>query len=212
MLFADRKKERRMSDEEYARFGATLRRAETTIWLSAVAAARFIGLTGFRRGEVLALCWGEVDLARRTATLAETKTGRSIRPLSHAACQALAKLPRTGDLVFPASRGHGQMTGFPKLWARIAKLATLPKDVTPHILRHSFASIAADLGHSELTIAALIGHKKASITSRYAHHADAVLLQAADAVSDRIADLMGEAQPTDVVVELPRRTARRGAE
>jgi integrase len=79
--------------------------------------------------------------------------------------------------------------------------------VTPHVLRHSFASIAADLGHSELTIAALLGHKKASVTSRYAHHADAVLLQAADAVSDRIAELMGEGRAPGVVVELVRQSA-----
>jgi integrase len=78
------------------------------------------------------------------------------------------------------------MSGFPKFWARITKLGALSRDVTPHVLRHSFASIAADLGFSELTIAVLIGHKKASVTSKYAHHADAVLLQAADAVADRI--------------------------
>jgi integrase len=81
----------------------------------------------------------------------------------------------------------------------------LGADVTPHVLRHSFASIAADLGYSELTIASLLGHKKATITSKYAHHADAVLLQAADAVADRVAALMGDARPDGVVVELPRR-------
>jgi integrase len=199
-LFADRKKERRMSDEEYARLGAALQNAETTIWPPAVAAARFIALTGFRRGEVLALRPAEVDLARRTAILAETKTGKSIRPLSHAACEVLSKLARTGDLVFPASRRDGQMTGFPKLWARIAKLGALPDDVTPHVLRHSFASLAADLGYSEPTIAALVGHKGRTITSRYVHSADAVLLAAADAVSDRIAQLMGDAQPAGAVV------------
>jgi integrase len=80
-----------------------------------------------------------------------------------------------------------------------------PGRFTPHILRHSLASVAADLGYSELTIAALLGHRKASMTSRYAHHADAVLLQAADAVSDRIAELMGDHQATGVVVELPMR-------
>ena len=77
--------------------------------------------------------------------------------------------------------------------------------MTPHVLRHSFASIAADLGFSELTIAALLGHKKASVTSKYAHHADVVLLQAADAVAGRVAELIGEAQHLGVVVELPRR-------
>ncbi len=57
---------------------------------------------------------------------------------------------------------------------------------------------AADLGYSELTIAALLGHRKASMTSRYAYHADAVLLQAADAVSDRIAELMGKLKASSV--------------
>ena len=97
------------------------------------------------------------------------------------------------------------MIGFRKVWLRIAGQARLPPEVTPHILRHSLASVAADLGYSELTIAALLGHRKASMTSRYAHHADAVLIQAADAVSDRIAELMGDRQATGVVVELPMR-------
>jgi integrase len=94
------------------------------------------------------------------------------------------------------------MRGFSKVWLRIAKRAGLGADVTPHVLRHSFASIAADLEYSELTIAALIGHAKASVTSRYTHKADAVLLQAADAVSSRIADLMGDAQHSGQVVPL----------
>jgi integrase len=203
-LFADRKKERRMSDEEFAQFGAAMRQAETTIWPPAVAAARFIALTGFRRGEVLALRWGEVDIGRRTAMLAETKTGKSIRPLSRAACEVLSKLARTGDLVFPASRGEGQMTGFPKLWARIAKLGALPDDVTPHVLRHSFASLAADLGFSEPTIAALVGHKGRTMTSRYVHSADAVLLAAADAVANSVTQLMGERLISGQVVEMRR--------
>ena len=201
-LFADRKRERRLSDDEYAKLGAALREAEKTLWPAAVAAARFIALTGFRRGEALSLKWSEIDLARRTATLADTKTGKSIRPLSRAACDVLRGLSRTGELVFPASRGDGRMTGFPKFWARIAKLGALPADVTPHVLRHSFASIAADLGYSEPTIAALVGHEGRSITSRYVHSADAVLLAAADAVADKTAELMGEARPPGVVVDL----------
>lgn len=76
------------------------------------------------------------------------------------------------------------MAGFRKLWNRITKLGALPDDVTPHVLRHSFASLASDIGYSEPTIAALIGHKGHSITSRYVHSADAVLLAAADAVAD----------------------------
>jgi integrase len=94
------------------------------------------------------------------------------------------------------------MSGFPKLWARVAKLGELSADVTPHVLRHSFASLAGDLGYSEPTIAALVGHKGHTMTSRYVHAADAVLLAAADAVADRTAVLMGEAKPDGKVVSL----------
>jgi integrase len=140
-----------------------------------------------------------VDLARRTVTLGEAKTGRSMRPLSHSACDVLSKITRSGELVLPPTRGNGRMRGFPKLWARIARLGELAADVTPHVLRHSFASLAGDLGYSEPTIAALVGHKGRSMTSRYVHAANAVLLAAADAVANRTAAL-----PTGTPTQLRR--------
>jgi integrase len=125
-----------------------------------------------------------------------------MRPLSHAACDVLRTLTRSGDdaLVFSATRGAGRMTGFPKLWARIAKLESLSADLTPHILRHSFASLASDFGFSEATIATLIGHKGHSVTSRYLHSADGVLLAAADAVAARVQEIMGDANVDAVVI------------
>ena len=100
--------------------------------------------------------------------------------------------------------GEGPMSGFRKIWDRMAKLGPLPGDVTPHVLRHSFASLASDLGYSEPTIAAMVGHKGRTITSRYVHSADAVLLAAADTVADRTAGLMGEAK-SGVIIEYPNR-------
>jgi len=203
--YAYEQRQRRLSDTEYEALGRALRSMPKTAWPGAVAAATFLALTGWRRGEMLALRWSEVDLVTRTARLADTKTGYSLRPLSHAAIDVLRGLPILGELVFPASIGRDKrMNGFHKVWLRIARRANLSTDVTPHILRHTFASVAADLGYSELTIAALLGHRKASTTSRYTHHADAVLLQAADAVSDCIAKLMGDAEASSVVVELKR--------
>jgi integrase len=124
------------------------------------------------------------------AVLPGTKTGRSMRPLSSAACDVLRKLPRVGDLVFPSSRGGGPMPKLAKHWTRIIKLAGLSADVSPHTLRHSFACTAADLGYSDLTIAALLGHKARTVTSRYARTADPVLLAAADAIANRIRELI----------------------
>jgi integrase len=205
--FADGRRKRRLSDDEYKAFGDALRQANTeNVWPAAIAVARFLALTGWRSGEVLGLRWNEIDLARRTATLGDTKTGQSVRPLSHAACDVLRSVSRSGDLVFPATRGEGDviMSGFKKLWKRIAKLGELPRDVTPHVLRHSFASLAADLGYSEPVIATLVGHQGRSTTSRYLHSADAVLLAAADAVADRSAKLMGERRTPPQTMELRR--------
>ena len=199
---ADGQRQRRLSEAEYAALGKALRTLSKEQPIT-TAAVRFLALTGWRRGEMLSLKWAEVDLVTRTARLADTKTGASLRPLSHAACSVLRALPRLSDLMFPASVGAGKpMRSFPKAWARIASASGLPPDVTPHTLRHSFASIAADLGFSEVTIAALLGHRKATITSRYAHHADAVLLAAADRVGDRVAELLGDAAPALDVVPL----------
>lgn len=224
---ADGRRERRLADAEYAALGAglaaaTLPRPRKTprkagaaepggMWPAALAAARFLALTGWCSGEALTLQWEHVDLERRTARLPDTKTGLSVRPLSHAACDVLRTLTRGGPevLVFPANRGKGTMAGFPAMFARVTKAGGLLADVTPHVLRHSFASLAGDLGYSETTIAALVGHKGQSITSRYVHAADAVLLAAADAVAGRTAELMGErAVPGKV---LPLRRNRRAA-
>jgi hypothetical protein len=62
--------------------------------------------------------------------------------------------------------------------------------VTPHVLRHSFASIANDLGVTEVTIAALVGHAKGPVTSKYIHTLDTALIMAADTISGYIQGLL----------------------
>jgi integrase len=101
--------------------------------------------------------------------------------------------------VFPSKIGE-VMVGYGKSWLKIAKLGGLSADITPHVLRHSFASLAGDLGYSEATIATLIGHKGHSITSRYVHAADAVLLAAVDAMAIKTAKLM-EADELDLIAD-----------
>jgi integrase len=61
--------------------GNTLRVLPETSWPIATAAVKFLGLTGRRRSEMLSLKWNEADLVTRTASLADTKTGASMRPL-----------------------------------------------------------------------------------------------------------------------------------
>ena len=196
---ADGHRERRLHDEEYGALDAGLRIAEMgQDWPPALAAIRFLLLTGWRRGEVLQLRWSEVDATKRTAHLTATKTGSSMRPLSQIACDILRAMPH-GEYVFRAPGGDCPMTGFRRVWTRVVhRQGGVPADVTPHILRHSYASVSADIGHGDATIAAMLGHKGHSITRRYIHSADAVLLAAADQVAERIMVLMS-ARPAEEI-------------
>ncbi len=62
-------------------------------------------------------------------------------------------------------------------------------DITPHTLRHTFASLAGDLSFSELTVAALLDHSAKGVTQRYVH-IDEALRMTADRVADEMADLL----------------------
>jgi integrase len=210
--FADRRRERRLSDAEYAALGAGLREAEAAgVWPPAVACATFLTLTGWRKNEAAELTWGEVDLTRRTARLRETKTGASVRPLSEAACDVLRGMPRVGAgaRVFPSTRGEARMT-FQEHWSRILRLAGLPKDVTPHVLRHSFVSLGNDLGFTEATIGMICGHRGhggGTMTRGYIHAGDAVF-----GAADRIAAATRQRLAGESVAEIVRVVgAHRGA-
>ena len=75
--------------------------------------------------------------------------------------------------------------GLTKALARTCKQAKLSA-VTVHTLRHSFASIATELGLSEPVIAGLLGHSAGSVTSGYIH-LDSALVTAATSTADVIA-------------------------
>jgi integrase len=63
--------------------------------------------------------------------------------------------------------------------------------VTPHTLRHTFGSVAGDLGFSELTIRALLGHAAQSVTQGYVHIDEALKL-AVTRTCEKIATLLDE--------------------
>ena len=95
----------------------------------------------------------------------------------------------TGSYVFPGQGEDNAFGGFPNHWRQIFRDSPLA-DVTPHVLRHSFASIANDLGFTEVTIAALVGHSKGTVTSKYIHSLDTALIMAADTISGYVQGLL----------------------
>ena len=156
-----------------------------------LAVIRFIMLSGFRRQEALAIerAWlldaGGIDFP-------DTKSGAQVRPLGRAAMDVLSAQPKRGEgkWIFPSDQGDGHFVGVPNVLKRVCKRAGLG-GVTPHVLRHTFASVAGDLGYSELTIAGLLGHANGSVTAAYVH-LDTALIAAADRISSIIAEALDE--------------------
>ncbi|KIM00525.1 Integrase [Paramagnetospirillum magnetotacticum MS-1] len=212
--FKDTKNERFLSGEELAKLGDVLRQAEANFrawevarkaWEgdgrqgkapvrpsnaeapAAIGVIRLLALTGMRRGEALALDWGEVDFEYGLLQLADSKTGRKSVPLGAAARQLLAAIPKPegGGLVFRGPSG-GPVGGLPHIWERIRKRAGLD-GVRLHDLRHSYAAVGASGGQSLPILGAILGHSDTATTQRYAHLTASPVQAAADLISKNIA-------------------------
>ncbi|MEQ8246672.1 MAG: tyrosine-type recombinase/integrase [Alphaproteobacteria bacterium] len=188
--FEDNRRAVRLTPSQYRDLGRALVSAESEGQnKSAIEIAWLICLSGCRRGEAVGLQPAEIDKRQNVLNLIDSKEGTSIRPIGTAPMDRLKKLNIKGGYMFPATGNKKPYGGFPKAWQRIVRRAEMP-EITPHVLRHSFASEAHDLGFSEPTIAALLGHHSGSTTRGYIHHVDSALIMAADSVSRHILGMM----------------------
>lgn len=191
-------RQRRLSAAEIAKLGKVMRASpEHGEHPTGLALVRLLLLTGFRRQEALGLERAWVEAESRCVRFPDTKSGAQVRVIGQTAMDLIAAQPlRTGSrYVFPADWSDGHFTAVVGTLDRLCADAKLD-GVTPHVLRHTFASVAGDLGFSELTIAAMLGHAARGVTQRYVHIDEAVRM-AADRVSAEIGRLMDGARPRD---------------
>ena len=188
----DNVRNRRLTEAEYRTLGQMLREAAANEkYAMTVDIIRQIALTGCRRSEMISLMWIEADTDASCMRLVDSKEGESIRPIGLPVVEYLEERRKTaaGTYVFPGQGEDNAFGSFPNHWEQIFTDSPLV-GVTPHVLRHSFASIANDLGFTEVTIAALVGHSKGSVTSKYIHTLDTALIMAADTISGYIQGLL----------------------
>jgi integrase len=179
----DVRKLRRLSNEEYAQIGAALNGGAAVAPIAA-SVIKLLLVTGWRSSEAKDLRWSELDLPRQIANLGDTKSGMSVRLLSVEALKIIEAQQRRGPYVFEYEHGRS-ISNLRPHWLKL----DMAKDVTPHSSRHSFASLAGDMGMPDHTIARLLGHRQSSITSRYIHMEKSVI-EASNIVSAETLRLM----------------------
>jgi integrase len=188
----DNVRDRRLTEAEYRTLGQLLLKAVAIEkYAMTVDIIRQIALTGCRRSEIIGLMWSEADTDGSCLRLENSKEGVSVRPVGLPVVEYLEERRKgaKGTYVFPGQDEDNAFGSFPNHWEQIFKNSPL-SDVTPHVLRHSFASIGNDLGFTEVTIAALVGHSKGSVTSKYIHTLDTALIMAADTISGYVQGLL----------------------
>lgn len=154
--------------------------------------------TGMRRGEILSLRWGQIDLARSVIHLKRTKSGKQRDvPINRAVMFELVKLrpesSREGaaQFVFPSARTGIAITHCRHSFAKACKLAGL-EDLHFHDLRHTAATRMAELGAEPSTIKDILGHADLRMTDRYTHAVESRKRAALERIADYSASPGGE--------------------
>lgn len=139
----------------------------------------FAMLTGARLSEVLALTWGNVDLARRILTFRKTKSGRVRHVLIHAdlARLLLIELGGPGDPAAPLFPPEWNSKRVSTAFRRLARKAGL-NGFRFHDLRHDFGSWLSMRGVPIRAVQTLLGHRDLRMTERYTHLAERTLAAA----------------------------------
>lgn len=167
-------------------------------------------LTGFRAGELLGFCWLNFD--SEAGTLQAThklyhgrlvegvKSTKSGRPLKIARVLTMLLLEHRGStewnkdeqFIFCQSDGKPYDPGYLRkkvLYPALEKAGIIKGQRTHgfHLLRHTAATILADLNHDPMLVRDFLRHEKLSTTAGYVH------IAAAEGASDMLAEeIMGK--------------------
>lgn len=149
----------------------------------------FLLNTGLRVGEVVRLAQPDLTLSERKGQVVVRGKGNKQRlvPLNNAARKAIRRwlhIRKEAGLANGPLWGTGEALTertVQRAVARVAREAHL-EDVTPHVLRHTFAKSLVDAGVGLEKVAALLGHSSIETTRRYVLPGEQELLQAVEAV------------------------------
>lgn len=130
--------------------------------------------TGMRVGELAGLNINEVDSIGDVIKVKGKGKKERLVPVGKKASEALEKyLSRRKDskpyLLLNKSNGRLTVRSIERMVKKYIKQAALNYDVSPHTLRHSFATHLLDAGADLRSVQELLGHESLSTTQIYTH-------------------------------------------
>jgi len=146
--------------------------------------------TGARLNELTGLDVGDIDLKDKTVKLLRKGGGEQVLPLSDELIEILKgylrirrKRTRTRALFISSRNRKIDNNTVWHIVRRNAKIARINKSrVSPHSLRHSFATHLLSMGESLKTIQTLLNHRNISTTAKYLHTQDIELKEAVNKI------------------------------
>ena len=184
-----------LSPDEVAQFFAAVANLKHRAILMTAYAA------GLRLSEVVALRVADIDSRRMVLRVHQGKGQKDrevmLSPRLLAVLRHYWQVVRPSDFLFPGNRPDRPIS--PRTVQKICDAALtasgLKKRVSPHTLRHSFATHLLESGTDIRTIQVLLGHKQLSTTARYTHVSTA-RLHSTRSPLDRLPAPAGEERPS----------------
>jgi integrase/recombinase XerD len=144
--------------------------------------------TGMRISEVISLKLSDMDLDAGLMTCHGKGSKERRVPLGKSATRWLEEYKRARARTGKAGKphlflnGHGQPLTRQVAWAIVKRYAAAAglRDISPHTLRHSFATHLIQRGADSRSVQALLGHSDISTTQIYTHMTDRHLRSAYD--------------------------------
>ena len=157
----------------------------TTIGLRDRALLELLYATGMRVSELVSVRPPDLNLKAGYLTCMGKGSKERLVPIGRPAVEWILRYTRAARpalaapdspwLFVNARGGHLSRVGFWKILKKYGKQAGLPYDLSPHVLRHSFATHLLERGADLRSIQTLLGHADLSTTQIYTHILEARL-------------------------------------
>ncbi len=146
-----------------------------------MAALEFLYSTGCRISEIIGLVWNQINFSTGGVIVTGKGSKQRLCILGKPALKALKRLRKLADemwrdggaditTIFLSARGHPlNSRDVERRMKHWLAYANLPTDLTPHKLRHSFATHLLDGGADLRSVQEMLGHSSLSTTQIYTH-------------------------------------------